>query len=150
MMTIFEKRRKLESLKKGLNCDIDYIKELINQKGFLKSQVFQTVDVGRVLYRTRISDPKRLFEKVSEISYPEITKVNIKKGRCNKEGQSIFYASNSELGTILEFTSAGLGLNIMFTIAQANKKSNSSIYELLFKKFGLEGYSATQFSDIKS
>lgn len=52
-------------------------------------------------YRGRVSKLGRLFNNLSEITYPrkEIVKV---KGRLNDVGETILYASNSELGTLVE------------------------------------------------
>jgi len=54
-----------------------------------------------IFYRGRPNEVGRLFNNISELTYPkkEIVK---KKNRLNDIGETILYASNGELGTIIE------------------------------------------------
>lgn len=53
------------------------------------------------IYRSRPYEKGRLFGHVDELKYPPARCVTT-KGRLNDVGQSIFYGSSSELGTLIE------------------------------------------------
>ena len=85
-----------------------------------------TIKNGFTLYRSRQNVIGRLFEHVDELKYP-LPKYVRSKGRFNDVDQSIFYASSSMLGTIIEFRPS---INYIVTIAKIKQKNNSLIWFL--------------------
>jgi len=138
-MSYFEKRQKLQTLKNGVvdnRLSVAEIKKLLDgKKGVLaKTRHSRAGLKNDPLYRARLNENSKLFSNISELIYPDPSKIDIPKGRCNDKGQSILYASTSELGTIVEYLSKGLGLYSMFTVASLKRKNKTKI---LYKPFGI-------------
>ena len=53
-------------------------------------------------FRVRINEKKELFENVEDLWWPRPEKVKVKRGRCNREDQPVFYYSDSEETAIIE------------------------------------------------
>lgn len=115
-LTYFEMKRKLSLLQELSK----YNAEFEEYVPILKSMVNKVKCLAAVpitndyLYRGRINLNGKLFNNISEISYPQKDMVK-DKGRLNNIGESMLYASNGELGTLVE-----MDLNIyhFFTISK--------------------------------
>ena len=136
-ITNFELRQKLKFLQEQINngCSIDCIlDQLSGDRGLASNLPFLCFDMKNdVIFRSRINLDGKLFEKVSDVSYPPSFVAT--KGRCNREGFSILYASTSPLGTIVENISAGMSVNTLFTTSSIKRKLPNN--QLIFKPFGL-------------
>ncbi len=55
---------------------------------------------GPQAFRVRINETKELFENVKDLWWPP--PICVKRGRCNDEGQPVFYYSDSEETAIIE------------------------------------------------
>ncbi|MEQ9220100.1 MAG: hypothetical protein RLO17_18745 [Cyclobacteriaceae bacterium] len=76
------------------------------------------------LFRSRWNKKGELFESVEDLIYPKPNLV-LRKGRLNNIGESILYASPSELGTIVE---SRPDLNKLFTISKIKILNKNLIY----------------------
>lgn len=143
-ITSFEQRQKFRFLCNQIynGCSIDYIvNQLSGKRGVMPFSKFSCITIeNETIYRARINQDNRLFSYVNELSYPPNT-TNIRKGRCNRDNESILYASTSELGTIVEHVSNGMNLDTLFTIAHIKKKENQG--KLFFKEVGIENSQIT-------
>lgn len=79
-----------------------------------------------LLYRSRWNDKHRLFEHLSEVSYPIKTQYwTFPKGRVNQAGQSVLYAARCELGTIIELRA---GLKQLFTLITIKARRENLLF----------------------
>jgi len=66
------------------------------------------------IYRGRKNLPGKLFNNISELRYPQKEEVK-DKGRLNDIGESMLYAANGEIGTLVEMD---ISINHFFTISK--------------------------------
>lgn len=115
-LNYFEMKRKLSLLQELSKRNAEFqeyipiLKSMVNKVKCLAA-VPITADY---LYRGRINLTGKLFNNISELSYPQKEIVK-DKGRLNDIGESMLYASNGELGTLIEMD---ISLYHFFTISK--------------------------------
>ncbi len=166
-MNFYEKRRKLnfifDKVKKSEFTTEEILTHLRRNADDIKAFAIRE-NFNNPLYRARCNKEIgfKLFSNVSELKHPPEHKVK-KRGRCNEIGESMLYASTSELGAITELVNMGLGLNSLFTVAileriydvvafipvgtSHHKDQTLSKYDRLFHKMCFEELSKKALQD---
>lgn len=97
------------------------LQNLLNQIGIGAKQTVMTLRNDVVLYRCRRHEKGSLFGHVKDLQYPPPDKVT-QRGRFNDVGESIYYCSNTELGTLVEMNP---NLETIFTMAVVHQKASA-------------------------
>lgn len=98
---------------------------------------------NELIYRGRFNERGRLFQTLSEVSYPKPEFVK-KKGRLNDIGQSVLYAAESELGVIIELAAH---INSVFTLSKIKQQQDS---KLLFFPVGIAQFERSHEKAVKA
>lgn len=122
VVNYFSKKRQIENFRQMVfrGCEPDELAPLLNVIMLGGGLVGHTMP-GEYIYRCRVYIKGALFSHVDELKYPPSHGVKM-KGRLNDVGQSVFYGSNSELGTLIE---ARPDLERLFVISKIVRKRPS-------------------------
>lgn len=121
----FSTKRCLEKFRQLVlqGAEPDDMRSLLNMIITGRTLIGHTMSCEHI-YRSRPYEKGRLFAHVDELKYPPPDRVQV-KGRLNDVGQSIFYGSNTELGTLIE---AKPELDRLFVISKIECIRNEQIF----------------------
>lgn len=105
-----------EHVKKGSSTTVIY--DLLGQILHSVPKMAMTLGTGVQLYRCRIHEKGALFDHVNQLKYAPAERVR-SRGRFNEVGESVFYCSNTELGTLVELDPK---LELIYAIAVVQQK----------------------------